>query len=726
MKLKSIRNIFGGYGTALMITAAMPAALAEVTVDGTRDSSDTGYIEKAVQTTTTNWGAGNAIANLHTVQDGSSLAVFIGGKASDNAIILFIDSKAGGLTAISNNTITSGGEEYTINRLSRPSTTGLEFETGFTPDYAIRIWGNSSGTEAHVNRYDLQAGTRAYVGQTVAANAAASGIVSEVRTLWTDTTTPLEGVVNGVEMKLSLAALGVPNGAAQPVKLMAMLVNGGSSYGSNQVLGSRTSTTDIGGNGGDGTLNPINFETEDGIQTISLTVDNTDTDGDGINNDDDTDDDDDGLLDIHENGGGVYVSPTQTGTNPLIKDTDGDTYPDGDEVNSTLGYPSNPNIPNYNSMAVPGNFTTPQWKEDGSAGNAMTQAGTSLTDQYVWKLDYRFITAGPIAYKFAANGSYTASWGDGGNDINAAIQATGFHTFLFNNASLTRLLVRTTFADPAAYLAAYGLTAGTDADGDGILNESEFTANTDPTAADSDGDGLNDAVDPSPLLASRDIMFSVDMTVQEALGYFKPATGNVVVKFFSGVMSGQPDLALTEVGDTGIYTGTLSGVTGPVGTSFGNYKFFNTTPSAPNSGYEESDNRTFDLGDVNTLQTLDTVYFNNNSSLPKEYSAWAGANAGGQSADLDYDGDGVANGVEYFMGQTGSSFTANPQPVAGVVTWPRDPGATGVTFRVWSSDNLSAWTDVTGSADTSSPNSVKYTLPPGNPRIFIRLEVEVP
>ena len=78
------------------------------------------------------------------------------------------------------------------------------------------------------------------------------------------------------------------------------------------------------------------------------------------------------------------------------------------------------------------------------------------------------------------------------------------------------------------------------------------------------------------------------------------------------------------------------------------------------------------------------------------------------------------------MGQTGSSFTANPQPVAGVVSWPRDPSATGATFKVWSSPNLSTWTDVTASADTSDPNFVKYTLPTGETKTFVRLEVAVP
>lgn len=728
MKLKSIHHRLGGISAALLLSS-IPAAYAQVSVDGIRDVSD-GYTSQAVQSVTTNWGAGNALANLQVGQDGSDLAVFLGGKAAGNAIILFIDSKAGGSNFVSNNRISSGGEEYTINNLGTSGTAGLTFEPGFEPDYAVRIYCNGGGTEGHVNRYNLQTGTRDYVGQTVANTVPLpAGFISEIATLWNDAAPPYGDVINGVEMKLSLAALGVPSGAGQTVKLMAVLVNDNSSYGSNQVLPSRTSpTTDIGGG-----INSIDFSNETqaaGNQVLSVTVDNTDTDGDGLNNDEDTDDDGDGLLDTVETDTGTYVSSSDTGTDPLVRDCDSDGYWDGDEVNgSGLGYVSNPLIKNYTQMTVPGSFNTPNaWTADSGANTPstdMTQGATaSLTTQYSWALNYNFATLGNIEYKYAA-GSWTTNWGNGGNNFAATVQATGFHTFTFNNATLAQSLTRTTFADAAAFLTAYGLSSGADTDGDNINNEAEFTANTDPNNPDTDGDGLNDDVDPSPLLASRDIVFTVNMTVQEALGNFNPATGGVVVKFFSGIMTGQPDLALTEVGDTGIYTGTLSNVAGPPATSFGNYKFFNTTAGAPNSGYEDGGDRTFNLGAANVTQTLDTVYFSNNSTVPG-YSAWATTNAGGQSADQDFDGDGVENGVEYFMGQTGSSFTANPQPVAGVVSWPRDPSATGATFKVWSSPNLSNWTDVTASADTSDPNFVKYTLPTGETKTFVRLEVAVP
>ena len=46
-----------------------------------------------------------------------------------------------------------------------------------------------------------------------------------------------------------------------------------------------------------------------------------------------SDADSDGLLDIYETDTGVYVSPTDTGTDPLDADTDGDGLSDGAEVN---------------------------------------------------------------------------------------------------------------------------------------------------------------------------------------------------------------------------------------------------------------------------------------------------------------------------------------------------------------------------------------------------------
>ncbi len=724
MKLKSIPIRLGAISLVALAITAIQSTRASITVDGVLDVGfEPEYAAAAVQATEAGWGTSNVLANIHAGQDGAELGLFVSGVASDNAIILFIDSKAGGLNFVPNNLINSGGEEYTINNLGTSGSAGMTFEAGFNPDYAIRIYGNGDLTQAHVNRYDLQAGSRAYVGQSRGPVITNSGFISEIRTIWNPISPPYADATTGVEMKLSLAALGVPSGSGQTIKVMALLVNGGSDYASNQVLGSRTSAiTDIGGG-----IKTINFETETGTQTVSFTVDNLDTDGDSDPDITDPDDDNDGLLDTVETGGGNYVSPSDTGTNPLIDDTDGDGYPDGDEVGAFFGYVSNPNIPNYLSMAVPGSYTTPTWKEDGSAGNAMTRAGTDLTGQYQWTLNYNFRTPGNIDYKFAANGSWTNSWGNNGQNINTTIQATGFHTFSFNNQTLAYSLVRNTYPDAAAFLAAYGLSAGTDDDNDGVLNEDEFTANTDPTEDDTDGDGALDGVDVNPLLATRDILFSVNMNVQEALGNFNPATGSVTVKFFSGIMTGQPDLALTDSDDDGIYTGTLTNIAGPVGGAFGTYKFFNTTAGAPNGGYEDGFDRGFDLGAANTTQDLGVVFFSNNSNLPGTYGAWAATNAGGQAADLDFDGDGVANGLEYFMGETGSSFTANPPPDSSrVVSWPRDPAATGVTFKVWSTTDLATWTDVTAGADTSDPDFVKYTIPASTSPIFVRLSVSNP
>jgi hypothetical protein len=58
----------------------------------------------------------------------------------------------------------------------------------------------------------------------------------------------------------------------------------------------------------------------------------------------DSDDDNDGLLDAVETGTGVYVSPSNTGTNPLDTDSDDDGRLDGPEVANGWD-PNNPLSP---------------------------------------------------------------------------------------------------------------------------------------------------------------------------------------------------------------------------------------------------------------------------------------------------------------------------------------------------------------------------------------------
>jgi hypothetical protein len=484
------------------MSLAVPVVRAAVTVDGFRGEEE-GYGPPLVQETTSNWGEGNTLAGISAVPSGGALNVFLAGSAQGNAIILFIDSRPGGQSFIPNNLINQGGEENTINSLGSSETAGLTFEAGFAADYAVRIWGNAA--EAHINTYNFAARSRAYAGNA-GGNNLSSGFVSDIFVTWQPVAAPdFAAHAAGVEMALSLPGLGVPTGV-QTVKMVAVLVNGGSDFGSNQVLGSRTSSTSDLAAG----IRAFSFEDEPGSQTLEVMVDNSDSDGDGTPDPDDPDDDNDGLPDVYETNTGVFLSATSTGSNPVNKDTDGDSHLDGAEVAGTaLGFLSNPNVLNVAAMTVPGTFNTPTAWTPGVGANDpttdMVQGDTgSLVGQYQWTLNYPFATAGEVQYKFTG-GAWTQNWGAGAapgtalpgaaGNMTAVIEASGQHRITFDQSALTHSLTRLTFVDAPAFLAAYGLTAGGDEDDDGVANEAEFAANTDPKNADTDGDGLPDGVE---------------------------------------------------------------------------------------------------------------------------------------------------------------------------------------------------------------------------------------
>jgi hypothetical protein len=101
------------------------------------------------------------------------------------------------------------------------------------------------------------------------------------------------------------------------------------------------------------------------------------------------------------------------------------------------------------------------------------------------------------------------------------------------------------------------------------------------------------------------------------------------------------------------------------------------------------------------------------------YADWAATNAPGQTPDQDYNNDGVANGVAYFMGATG--LATNPGVVDGMVSWPMSATFSG-TYEVQTSPDLSKWTPV-DLQPTPVDGSLTYTLPTDAGKLFVRLLV---
>lgn len=487
--MKIVSNRFAILCAALGLTTfSNYSAHSAVTVDGTKDA-DYGT-PLSIQTVTAGWGGNNTLASMSAVQQGSALYVFLAGRPQGNAFILFIDSKPGGISFVPNNLIGSGGDEYCINNLGSSSSAGMTFENGFEPDYAIRVYGDGSGgTGAWANLYVLTAGSaRVFLGNSGAEDAMGAP-VTKLRTSW-QTVTDVATADMGSEIQLNMAQLGVPSGTGQTVKMMAMLVNGGSDYGSNQVLGSLPDGSgDMGGG-----MRSLDFNATAGTQTVSVTVDNADMDQDGIPDSQDPDIDGDGLANEYETNTGTFVDATHTGTNPLDADSDDDGVNDGTEVN-TNG--TNPLKPNYPTLTVAGDFQG--WSPSPGADNTMAKVAGQ---EFGWTLNYRFNALTNVIGKFTI-GSWSKNWGANNNtattgklainggDVAFNVTSTGFWTFAFNTDTLDYTFTKTVFADFAAFATAYGLAGDetADQDNDGITNGVEFTNNTDPTRA-------NDATPP--------------------------------------------------------------------------------------------------------------------------------------------------------------------------------------------------------------------------------------
>ena len=126
---------------------------------------------------------------------------------------------------------------------------------------------------------------------------------------------------------------------------------------------------------------------------------------------------------------------------------------------------------------------------------------------------------------------------------------------------------------------------------------------------------------------TRQVTFAVDMSVQEQIGNFNPATGVVQLRGLGGFGDTQAQ-ALTREGTTLTYSGTFA-VPGDSATDFA-YKFWATGATFevinPNDIYL---NRTLTLGASGTPQTAPTVFFSDLSVPPPSGLSYSPSSASG-------------------------------------------------------------------------------------------------
>lgn len=192
------------------------------------------------------FGTGSHIDALYLSQFQSTLSIGVAGQlesGSNNRLLIFLDTEAGGFNQLSSWTNRSNAPYYSLENLSND----IQFDPGFEPDYVLAVNTGASG-ESYVDLYHMASNTNNYLGSS--ANAGFCGYVPSGNAF---------NVNSGYEFQFDLAELNNPQGQ---ISIFAMLVNNPGSAGitttlSNQFL-SPASDGEL--SYGDG---PVNFSVAD-------------------------------------------------------------------------------------------------------------------------------------------------------------------------------------------------------------------------------------------------------------------------------------------------------------------------------------------------------------------------------------------------------------------------------------------------------------------------------
>ncbi len=188
------------------------------------------------------FGLGNHMDALFVSQYQHTIAFGIAGQlesGSNNRLLIFLDTEAGGFNQLSSWTNRSNAPYYSLENLSGD----IQFDSGFEPDYVLAVNTGSSG-DSYVDLYHMASNTNNYLGSS--ANADFCGYIPSGDAF---------NVNAGYEFQFDLAELNNPQGQ---ISIFAMLVNNPGSAGitttlSNQFL---SPASDGETSYGDG---PVNF-----------------------------------------------------------------------------------------------------------------------------------------------------------------------------------------------------------------------------------------------------------------------------------------------------------------------------------------------------------------------------------------------------------------------------------------------------------------------------------